>query len=69
MRKALNARTPTPAATGMGVKNHKLAGRRFTPFYIDPFYPAIPFGTLAAAIAREVGRRNRVASRAAKVNG
>lgn len=62
-------RTPTPAATGMGVKNHKLAGRRFTPFYIDPFDPAIPFGTLATAIVRELDRRNRVAARAAKVTG
>lgn len=60
-------RTPTPAATGMGVKNHKLAGRRFIPFYIDPFDPAIPFSVLAAAIVRETDRRNRVAARAAKV--
>jgi hypothetical protein len=60
------SKAPAAARTAARAKNHRLAGERFTPLYINPFSTAISFTTIGSAIGMELDRRQAAVSRIAR---
>ena len=59
-------KAPAAARTAARAKNHRLAGERFTPLYINPFSSAISFTTIGSAIGSELDRRQAAVARLAR---